>query len=69
MKEEYFESNHTGISKIDWGNSYRCIDGVTFKLENTDKVELKLTDLQIQAFAFDEPNKFGKGDSHHYVGM
>jgi len=70
VTEQYFETNETNINRIKWGNSYKCTNGLTFKLENenTDsKVDLKLNDLQIQAFAFYKPGQYGTGDCYHYV--
>ena len=68
VNEEYMETNETNINKIKWGNSYKCTNGLNFKLEseNSDnKVDLKLKDLQIQAFAFYKPGQFGTGTCYH----
>lgn len=55
------ETNVTGITDIELGNSYRCKSGITYNLTSQDSiVRLTLTDLQVQAFNFTKENEFGK---------
>ena len=55
------ETNITGITEIDLGNSYRCLSDVTYNLTSQDStVQLTLTDLQVQAFNFTKEKEFGK---------
>ena len=52
----------TGITNIDLGDSYKCIDGSTNEMASSvSTVKLTLTDLQVQVFNFSKPTEFGEG--------
>lgn len=51
----------TGITNIDLGDSYKCIDGSTYEMASSvSTVKLTLTDLQVQVFNFSKPTEFGE---------
>ena len=56
------KTDTTGITDIELGNSYRCMNGITYNLTSQNStVLLTLTDLQIQAFNFTKQKEFGNG--------
>ena len=56
------ETSDTEITNIDLGNSYRCKNGTYYELSSANStVHLTLTDLQLQAFEFNDQTEFGKG--------